>query len=109
MTDATIAIVGAGPVGVCAALFLAARGIDSVLLEANAEPAHDLRASTFHPPTLEMLDTIGLAAPLIERGLITRDWQVRMHETGERALFDLALLANDTPYPFRLQCDQATL
>ncbi|QGN55835.1 NAD(P)/FAD-dependent oxidoreductase [Novosphingobium sp. Gsoil 351] len=109
MTDATIAIVGAGPVGVCAALFLAARGIDSVLLEANPEPAHDLRASTFHPPTLEMLDTIGLATPLIERGLITRDWQVRMHETGERALFDLALLADETPYPFRLQCEQATL
>ena len=109
MADPAVAIVGAGPVGVSAALFLAARGIASVLLEAEAEPAHDLRASTFHPPTLEMLDTVGLAAPLIARGLITRDWQVRMHESGERALFDLAHIAGDTPYPFRLQCEQATL
>lgn len=109
MSDAIVAIVGAGPVGACAALFLAARGIPSVLIEADDEPAHDLRASTFHPPTLEMLETIGLAAPLIERGLITPDWQVRMHETGERALFDLAHIGGDTPYPFRLQCEQSTL
>ena len=109
MPEPDVAIVGAGPVGVSAALFLAARGIDCVLLEANTEPAHDLRASTFHPPTLEMLATVGLAEPLIARGLVTRDWQVRMHETGERALFDLAHIAADTPYPFRLQCEQSTL
>ncbi len=107
--NATVAIVGAGPVGVSTALFLAARGTDSILIEADEIPAHDLRASTFHPPTLEMLDTIGLAQPLIERGLKTPDWQIRMHETGERALFDLSLLAADTPYPFRLQCEQSTL
>lgn len=106
---AVVAIVGAGPVGVSTALFLAARGISSILIEADEIPAHDLRASTFHPPTLEMLDTIGLAQPLIERGLKTPDWQIRMHETGERALFDLSLLAADTPYPFRLQCEQSTL
>ncbi len=107
--NAPVVIVGAGPVGVSTALFLAARGINSVLIEADGIPAHDLRASTFHPPTLEMLDTIGLAQPLIERGLKTPDWQIRMHETGERALFDLSLLAADTPYPFRLQCEQSTL
>jgi 3-(3-hydroxy-phenyl)propionate hydroxylase len=109
VTEATVAIVGAGPVGVSAALFLAARGIDSLLLDAETTPAHDLRASTFHPPTLEMLDTVGLAAPLIARGLKTPEWQVRMHETGEKALFDLSILSEDTPYPHRLQCEQATL
>ena len=107
--DAAVAIVGAGPVGCCAALFLAARGIDSVVLEAASVPASDLRASTFHPPTLEMIDTIGLAELLIGRGLVTPHWQVRMHETAERALFDLAHIAGDTRYPFRLQCEQSTL
>ena len=105
----TVAIVGAGPVGVATALFLAAQGIDCLVIEAYQVPTHDMRASTFHPPTLEMLDTVGLAQPLIERGLITPDWQVRMHETGERARFDLALLADDTPFPYRLQCEQAVL
>jgi 3-(3-hydroxy-phenyl)propionate hydroxylase len=56
-----------------------------------------------------MLDTLGLAAPLIARGLKTPNWQVRMHETGERALFDLGILSKDTPYPHRLQCEQSTL
>jgi 3-(3-hydroxy-phenyl)propionate hydroxylase len=32
-----------------------------------------------------------------------------MHETGERALFDLGVLRDDTPYPFRLQCEQRIL
>lgn len=105
----TVAIVGAGPVGTCAALFLASRGIACVLIEAKEGPDQDLRASTFHPPTLEMLETIGLAAPLIEAGLISPHWQVRMHETGERALFDLSAIAEDTPYPFRLQCEQTKL
>ncbi|MFN6934735.1 MAG: FAD-dependent oxidoreductase [Tsuneonella sp.] len=108
MGDGPVAVVGAGPVGVSAALFLARRCIPVALFEAEPEPAVDLRASTFHPPTLEMLATVGLAEPLIGRGLVTPHWQVRMHETGARALFDLSHIASDTPYPFRLQCEQST-
>lgn len=104
-----VGIVGAGPVGLSAALRLAQHGVPTVLLEAETEQQFDLRASTFHPPTLEMLDGLGLTQSLIERGLITRDWQIRIHETGERALFDLSVLADDTPYPFRLQCEQSVL
>jgi len=36
-------------------------------------------------------------------------WQIRNHESGEHALFDLALLAGETDHPFRLQCEQAVL
>lgn len=109
LADHSVAIVGAGPVGVCAALFLASRGIDCALLEASTQPTADLRASTFHPPTLEMLATVGIADRLIARGLVSSTWQVRLHESGERALFDLSAIAADTPYPYRLQCEQATL
>ena len=108
MKSTSVAIIGAGPVGISAALRLAALGVDCVLVEAEAATGGDLRASTFHPPTLEMLDTLGLAEPLIAAGLITPDWQVRMHETAERAVFDLATIATDTRYPFRLQCEQST-
>lgn len=104
-----IAIVGAGPVGLVAALRLARLGIRSVVLEQQPALADDLRASTFHPPTLEMLDTLGLAAPLIEQGLVTPSWQIRMHETHERVAFHLDVLSDDTPYPFRLQCEQSKL
>ncbi len=106
---APIAIIGAGPVGLCAALRLAALGVPSVLLEAELSQPDDLRASTFHPPTLEMLEQLGLAKPLVARGLITSNWQIRIHETGERALFDLSVLADETTYPFRLQCEQTVL
>ncbi|MGH8284568.1 MAG: FAD-dependent oxidoreductase, partial [Steroidobacteraceae bacterium] len=36
-------------------------------------------------------------------------WQVRVHETHERAEFDLAVLADDTRHPYRLQCEQFRL
>ena len=95
INDAPIAIVGAGPVGLSAALRLASLGIECVLLEAELTQPYDLRASTFHPPTLEMLDSLGLTEKLIARGLITPHWQIRIHETGERAVFDLSALAID--------------
>ena len=107
--DDLVAIVGAGPVGLSAALRLGSLGVATVLLEAELTQPHDLRASTFHPPTLEMLEVVGLTDKLIARGLITPDWQIRIHETGERALFDLSVLADDTRYPFRLQCEQTVL
>lgn len=64
-----VAIAGAGPVGAVAAFLLAAEGIDVVLLEAGQDCALDLRASTFHPPTLEMLDRFGITEKLIAMGL----------------------------------------
>jgi 3-(3-hydroxy-phenyl)propionate hydroxylase len=107
--DSAVLIVGAGPVGLVAASRLAALNVKTILLEALDAPAADLRASTFHPPTLEMLDCLGLAEPLLKEGLVSPSWQVRLHETGERALFDLGVLGTDTPYPFRLQCEQSRL
>jgi 3-(3-hydroxy-phenyl)propionate hydroxylase len=102
-------IVGAGPVGLTLALLLARAGHDVVVLEAEPEVSTELRASTFHPPTLDMLATLGLAAPLVAQGLATPTWQVRLHETGERAEFDLSVLAADTAHPFRLQAEQHRL
>lgn len=104
-----VVIVGAGPVGLTLALLLGRAGIPAVVLEAEADIAEELRASTFHPPTLDMLATLGLAAPLIAQGLVTPTWQVRLHETGERAEFDLGVLAGDTAHPFRLQAEQHKL
>jgi 2-polyprenyl-6-methoxyphenol hydroxylase-like FAD-dependent oxidoreductase len=107
--DAEIIVVGAGPVGLTAALLLGRRGIPFVLIASEPVLATDLRASTFHPPTLDLLDKLGLAEPLIAQGLRSPTWQVRMHETGERAEFDLAAIAGDTNHPFRLQCEQSKL
>ena len=109
MPDTDVLIVGAGPVGLVAAARLSAAGIDCRVVEALVTAPDDLRASTFHPPTLEMLDAMGFADDLIAAGLVSPTWQIRVHETGERALFDLGVLAADTRYPFRLQCEQRIL
>ena len=77
-----------------------------VVVERAAGLTEDLRASTFHPPTLDMLDTIGLGGNLVSEGLICPDWQIRLHPSGERAVFDLSVLAADTAHPYRLQCEQ---
>ncbi len=106
MRDARIAIVGAGPVGLVLALRLAGLGVPSVVLEAEPDISEELRASTFHPPTLDMLDGLGIARPLIEGGLVTPSWQIRRHEDGARAVFDLSVLRDDTAHPYRLQTEQ---
>lgn len=101
-----VAIIGAGPVGLVLSLLLARAGVPAVLLEAETDISEELRASTFHPPTLDMLDGIGLAAPLIAQGLVTPTWQIRRHEDGARAVFDLGVIAPDTAHPYRLQAEQ---
>jgi len=101
-----VIIVGAGPVGLSCALKLSRAGIDTLLIEADAELNQELRASTFHPPTLDMLEEFGVTSAIIRQGLITPTWQVRMHETGERAEFDLAILKGHTRHPYRMQCEQ---
>ncbi|MGF7149936.1 3-(3-hydroxy-phenyl)propionate hydroxylase [Sphingomonas zeicaulis] len=107
--DSEVIVVGAGPVGLTAAFLLGQHGIAWTLIAEEAVLATDLRASTFHPPTLDLLDRFGLAQPLVAQGLRSPTWQIRMHETGERAEFDLSAIAGDTDHPFRLQCEQSKL
>lgn len=104
--DRCVLVVGGGPVGLVAALALAEAGVPVRLFEAEPDIVEDLRASTFHPPTLDMLERFGITAELLAQGLVCPTWQVRMHPSGERAVFDLGLLAGETRHPYRLQCEQ---
>jgi len=101
-----VVIAGAGPVGCVAATYLAQQGIDVLVAEANGDSAQDLRASTFHPPSLEMLDQLGFADRLIEMGLKAPVYHWRDRRSGEVYSFDFAELAGDTKFPFRIQCEQ---
>ena len=66
-----------------------------------------MRASTFHPPTLDMLDRLGAAGPLIAQGLIAPQFQYRTKRDGLIAQFDFGGIADATAHPFRLQCEQS--
>jgi 3-(3-hydroxy-phenyl)propionate hydroxylase len=101
-----VVVAGAGPVGAVAAMYLAMNGVDVVLTESGPDCAADLRASTFHPPTLEMLDQIGITDYLMSQGLKAPLYHWRDRKSGEILPFDFGELAGDTKYPFRLQCEQ---
>ncbi len=106
MTSSHVLIAGAGPVGLVSALTLATAGISVTVFERRAEPQEDLRASTFHPPTLDLLARFGLTEELVSQGLVARYTQQRDRKEGLIAEFDMALLEGDTQHPFRLQCEQ---
>ena len=104
--DAEVVVAGGGPVGLCVALLLAERQIPVTVVEAEAAIVRDLRASTFHPPTLDMLEPLGITDVMLKRGIPCPHWQVRLHPSGDRAVFDLSVLEGETRHPYRLQCEQ---
>ena len=106
LSQAHVMISGAGPVGLVAALVLARAGVRVTVAEAAPALSLDLRASTFHPPTLDMLAPLGLTDGLIPQGLIARYTQQRDRQEGLIAEFDMELLRGDTDHPYRLQCEQ---
>ena len=105
-SEDVVLVIGAGPVGLVATATLISSGIPVKLIESTADLALDLRASTFHPPTLDFLDTLGIADNLVKQGLICKNWQFRDRKKGVIASFDLSLLQGETRFPFRLQCEQ---
>jgi 3-(3-hydroxy-phenyl)propionate hydroxylase len=109
VTDAQVIIAGAGPVGTVAAYSLAQKGIRVAILEAAANCEEDMRASTFHSPTIEMLNQLGIADQLIEEGLKAPVYQYRIRATNEVLEFDLNELADELEFPYRLQCEQYKL
>jgi 3-(3-hydroxy-phenyl)propionate hydroxylase len=105
-----ILIIGAGPVGLCLALALGRAGIPVAVYEQDDELNSDIRASTFHPPTLEMLAEWGVVDGVMAQGYIVRELAYWERRTRQRiATFDYAAIANDTPFPYRVQCPQHIL
>ncbi len=109
MPDPRVIVVGAGPSGLTAALFLVRGGVPVTVLESRTEIYDDPRAATFHPPTMEMFEASGVTKRLHDLGIICPQWQFRGREEGLIAEFDLGLLSDITRYPYRLQCEQHKL
>jgi 3-(3-hydroxy-phenyl)propionate hydroxylase len=106
-TAERVVICGGGPVGLICALALVRHGIPVTVCEAQNDPPRDPRAATTHPPTLEMLDDLGLIDQVHERGLVAPTFQFRDRRSGEVvAVFDHGVLEGETRYPYVVQCEQ---
>jgi len=103
-----VLVAGAGPVGLSAAAALHAAGVPVTVLEAEPRLPENLRASTFQPPTLDLLERFGAAQKLIDMGRIARKVQYR-DRAGWVAELDFGVLAHDTKHPYRVQCEQFRL
>lgn len=105
-----VIIVGMGPVGVILAYALHRHDIPVVILEKNEDMVEDQRAATIHPPTLEMLDDLGITERIMPLGLqsaVVRHWD---RVTGAMiADFDMEVLSEDTRYPYVLQYEHYKL
>src|SRR3954462_7148695 len=108
MTDRVV-VAGAGPGGLVTALTLAEHDIPVTIIEAEPSLPENLRASTFHPPTLDMLDRFGATERLIAMGLKAPKFQYRTREGGRFAEFDFGVLGKETRHPYRVQCEQYKL
>lgn len=109
MQSNPVVVAGGGPVGLVTTLALARQGVDVILLEGEESIPRDLRAGTFHPPTVEMLDALGLGEALLKEGIKVPEWQIRDRRHGVVAQFDLGIISDQTRYPFRLHCEQHKL
>jgi 3-(3-hydroxy-phenyl)propionate hydroxylase len=104
-----ILIAGAGPVGLVAAAHLARAGVPVTVFEQGPTLSEESRASTFHPPTLDMLHELCAAEPLLAQGLKAPTFQYRTKKQGLLAEFNFAAIADATRHPYRVQCEQSKL
>ena len=63
-----VLVVGAGPVGLVAAIDLARRGVDVRVVDAAAGPAAGSRGKGLQPRSIEVLDDLGVAGRIVAAG-----------------------------------------
>ncbi len=95
--DPEVLVVGAGPVGLVAALFLQQYGVRAEIVDLHQRTTQYSYALAIHPRTLRILDEAGLSDGLIGAG--RKLTTVAFYEGRERrAEIDYAALASDHPY-----------
>ena len=87
-----VAIVGAGPVGLAAAIDLALHGIRSVVLDDNDVVSVGSRAICWAKRTLEIFDRLGVGERMVEKGVT---WKVGRLFHGDWEVYSFDLLPED--------------
>ncbi|HEX2134698.1 MAG TPA: FAD-dependent oxidoreductase [Microvirga sp.] len=87
-----VVVVGAGPVGLCAAIDLAQRGIRVVLLDDADRIGEGSRGICYAKRTLEILDRLGVAQKCLAKGVT---WKVGKVFQRDALLYAFDLLPED--------------
>lgn len=106
-SDLPVAIVGAGPVGLTAALGLCRYNVPVIVFEEDASLSLDTKAGTLLTRTLEVFHRYGVAPQVLERAL-------RIDEIGEvdrgtgqaKEGVHTSLLVDDTRFPYAVNLPQ---
>jgi 3-(3-hydroxy-phenyl)propionate hydroxylase len=83
-----VLIVGAGPIGLAAALELAAHGVPSVVLDDNNVVSVGSRAICWSKRSLEILDRLGIGGKAVDKGVT---WKLGRTFHGAREVFNFDL------------------
>ena len=82
-------VVGAGPVGLAAAIDLAMHDVPVVVLDDNDKVSFGSRAICFSKRALEILDRLGVAPAMVDKGVT---WNLGKVFFGERQVYEFNLL-----------------
>lgn len=107
LNEHRIAVIGAGPVGLSAAAWLACHGISVTVFEDDAMTSSAPKAGTVVPRALEFFDRLGVIDKVLESGIRIEsvDFIRRTTETPLMRV-DMTELQQDTAFPFFLNLPQ---
>ncbi|MCC6780741.1 MAG: FAD-dependent monooxygenase [Hyphomicrobiales bacterium] len=107
ISELPVAIVGAGPVGLTAALALAYHGIPFRLFEANAGLSTETKAGTTLTRTLEIWHRLGAASRVLATAMrVDEIGDIERATNRRRDSVKLHLLRDETRYPFVVNIPQ---
>lgn len=89
---APVVIVGAGPIGLAAAIDLALHGVRSIVLDDNNVVSVGSRAICWSKRTLEIFDRLGVGERMIEKGVT---WKVGRLFNGDKEVYSFDLLPEE--------------
>ncbi|MGB3316391.1 MAG: FAD-dependent oxidoreductase [Albidovulum sp.] len=87
-----VVIIGAGPVGLTAAIDLARSGVPVVVLDDNDKVSFGSRAICFAKRPLEILDRLGCGQEMVDKGVV---WNTGKVFFQDRKVYDFNLLPED--------------
>ncbi|MGW3484704.1 FAD-dependent oxidoreductase [Rhodococcus indonesiensis] len=106
MSETSVLVVGAGPVGLTAALELRRRGVDVVIVDRLPEPPQYAKAVGIQPRTLEVWDAMGVVRPALD---VSAPMHGQIVYVDGRQVMRLELeLPEDVPYRFVCMPQYAT-